>query len=175
MDAAALGLREASLDLVVSLYDSLNYITEVEGIASCFRGVAHALRPGGLFIFDLNTPRALRSGFFTQDNLRSGEPLLYRWQADWDESRKLCRVNMWFRWRGAGEATEFRETHYERAYQDGEVRSMLEAAGLRVLTVYDAYGFRPASRLSTRWYYVARSETPGSAELSLEGTCGSSR
>lgn len=158
MDARALGLSEASFDLVVSLYDSLNYITDPEGLASCFRGVAHALRPDGLLIFDLNTARALGSGLFTQDNLRSGEPLLFRWESHWDEGRKLCRVDMWFRWRGEGEKAEFRETHYERAYEDDEVRDMLEAARLNVLAVYDAYSFRPLSRLSNRLYYVARKQ-----------------
>ncbi len=158
MDACSLGLREASLDLVVSLYDSLNYLTEPEGLASCFQGVAHALRPGGLLIFDLNTTRALRIGLFTQDNLRSGEPLLYRWEAHWDEQRKLCRVEMWFRWRGEGEKAEFSETHYERAYEEDEVREMLEAAGLTTLGVYDAYSFHPPSHLSNRVYYVARKQ-----------------
>jgi SAM-dependent methyltransferase len=155
MDARRFGLRDACFDLVVSLYDSLNYIVEPEGLASCCRGVAQALRPGGLFVFDLNTERALRLGLFTQDNLRSGEPLLYRWESHWDGPRKLCRVDMWFRWRGEGERVEFREIHYERAYGDAEVREMLEAAGLETLAVYDAYSFRAPSRLSNRAYYVA--------------------
>lgn len=158
MDARRLGLKQASFDLVVSLYDSLNYIIEPDGLASCFRGVARALRPGGLLIFDLNTARALRLGLFTQDNIRSAEPLLYRWQSHWDEERKLCRVDMSFSWRGEGQKAEFSETHYERAYEDEQVQEMLRAAGLSTLAVYDAYSFRAPSRFSTRLYYVARSE-----------------
>ena len=158
MDVRALGLRKESFDLVVSLYDSLNYITQPEGLMSCFQGVAQALRSDGLLIFDLNTPRALGTDLFTQDNLRSGEPLLFRWEATWDEGRKLCRVDMWFRWRGEGEKAEFRETHYERAYEDDEVRNMLGEAGFSVLGAYDAYSFRPPSRVSNRLYYVARKQ-----------------
>jgi len=169
MDARRLGLKQASFDLVVSLYDSLNYIIEPDGLASCFRGVARALRPGGLLIFDLNTARALRLGLFTQDNIRSAEPLLYRWQSHWDEERKLCRVDMWFSWRGEGQKAEFSETHYERAYEDEQVQEMLRAAGLSTLAVYDAYSFRAPSRFGTRLHYVARSDLARPAHKALQG------
>ena len=76
MDARRLGLAPGRLDLVVSLYDSLNYIVEPGGLQACFEGVNSALRPGGLFIFDLNTERALRIGLFTQNNVATGNPLM---------------------------------------------------------------------------------------------------
>lgn len=156
MDATRLGLRADSLDLVVALYDSLNYVIDPEGLQRCFEGVSHALRPGGLFIFDLNTTRALRAGLFTQNNVNSTEPLEYRWTSHWDEERKLCRVDMRFRWRGPGERVQFSETHYERAYEEQEVREMLAAAGLETRHIYDAYTFRSPGSFSNRVYYVAR-------------------
>ncbi len=156
MDATNLGLRAASLDLAVSLYDSLNYIVDPAGLRSCFQGVAHALRPGGLLIFDLNTARALRIGLFTQTNAGTTEPLFYRWESHWDEERRLCRVDMYFRWRGPGEKAEFTERHYERAYEEDEVREMLAGAGMETLHVYDAYAFRRPGSFSNRVYYVAR-------------------
>ncbi len=156
MDATKPGLREGSFDLVVSLYDSLNYIVDPDGLQACLHGVARALRPGGLFIFDLNTARALRIGLFTQTNASTREPLMYRWEAHWDEGRRLCRVDMHFRWRGPGEQVEFSETHYERAYEEREIREMLGAAGMETLHVWEAYGFRRPRNSSNRLYYVAR-------------------
>jgi len=41
---------------VVSICDSMNYITEPEELTEVFRLVNNYLDPGGLFIFDLNTP-----------------------------------------------------------------------------------------------------------------------
>ncbi len=156
MDATRLGLRRHSFDLVVSLYDSLNYIIDPAGLQACFQGVAHTLRPGGLLIFDLNTTRALRIGLFTQTNAPTREPLMYRWKSHWDEKRKLCRVDMYFKWRGPGEKVEFSEVHYERAYEEPEVREMLAAAGIETLHVYDAYSFRKPGVFSNRVFYVAR-------------------
>ena len=156
MDAGRLGLRPESFDLVVSLYDSLNYITDPGSLAECFQGVGRALRPGGLMVFDLNTTRALRIGLFTQTNAATREPPMYRWKSHWDERGKLCRVEMHFRWRGPGEPVEFHETHYERAYEEPEVREMLAAAGMETRHLYDAYSFRSPGNFSNRVFYVAR-------------------
>lgn len=156
MDATRLGLRRESLDLVVALYDSFNYIIDAAGLQRCFEGVSQALRPGGLIIFDMNTARALRIGLFTQDNANSNEPLEYHWEAHWDEARKLCKVDMKFRWRGPGEEVEFSETHYERAYEEDEVREMLASAGMETLHVFDAYTFHDPGVFSNRVFYVAR-------------------
>jgi len=156
MDATRLGLRPECLDLTVCLFDSLNYILEPEGLRRCFVGVHEALRPGKLFIFDLNTPRALKVGLFTQDNLASGALLQYRWEAHWEPARKLCRVDMWFRWRGEGEPREFTETHYQRAYEEAEIAAWLREAGFARVDSYEAYSLRPVGALTDRMFFVAQ-------------------
>jgi hypothetical protein len=45
---------------VVSTYDSLNHIMRDEDLAKVFSGVSHCLKPGGLFLFDLNGEAAYR-------------------------------------------------------------------------------------------------------------------
>jgi len=154
-DARALGFRAGAFDLVVSLYDSLNYILEPQGLLAAFRGVGQALAPDGWFIFDLNTIRALALDLFTQDNLRSDDTLLYSWQSHWDERTRTCTVDMWFKWRGEGGSREFREVHQQRGYEDAEVQQLLRQAGLEVRGVFEAYGFEPVNRYSTRAFYIA--------------------
>ena len=158
-DARALGLKPESFDLVVCLYDSLNYILEPEGLAAFFRGVGDCLKPGGLFIFDLNTVRALALDLFTKDNLRSPDPLTYSWRSDWDGASRLCTVRMWFRWSDGGETREFVEVHRQRGYADDEVQDLLREAGLDILAVYDAYSFERLHSRSTRAFYIARRAT----------------
>lgn len=155
-DARALGLRQGGLDLVVSLYDSLNYVLEPEGLLACFQGVHGGLRSDGLLIFDLNTIRALALDLFTQDNLRSSAALQYSWRSEWDPEARLCTVRMWFRWRRDGKEHEFVEVHRQRGHADDEVRAMLAEVGFEVLAVYDAYCFDPLHDRSTRAFYVAR-------------------
>ena len=155
MDAARLGLRAECLDLVVSLYDSLNYILDPAGLQSCFERVYEALRPGGLFIFDLNTIRALRIGLFTQNNLGSDDPLQYAWTPEWDPQTRICTVTMWFNWRGDDEPRQFTEMHYQRGYKTREVQEMLRSAGFAKTDVYHAYTFRRPTRWSDRVFHVA--------------------
>ena len=156
MDATRLGLQPACLDLVVCLFDSLNYILDPEGLRRCFAEVHRALRPGKLFIFDMNTPRALKIGLFSQKDLSATAALQYRWEAHWDGARQLCRVDMWFRWQGSGEPREFHETHYQHAYEEAEVRAWLTEAGFTLVESFEAYTFRPVTPLTDRMYFVAQ-------------------
>ena len=48
------------VDAAVSTLDSLNYLTREKDIRETFRRVFRYLKPGGSFIFDVNTPYKLR-------------------------------------------------------------------------------------------------------------------
>ncbi|MCX7600252.1 MAG: class I SAM-dependent methyltransferase [Armatimonadetes bacterium] len=155
MDASALGLRSNSFDLVVSLYDSLNYILDPAKLACCFCHVHRILKPGAAFVFDMNTTYALAAGFFAQSNLGSGDPLEFEWRPQWDSSTRICRVDMRFCWRDGSREKVFHETHYQRAYEIEEIENMLVAAGFAETHIYHAYSFRPPSRWSDRIFGLA--------------------
>lgn len=57
-DAAAVS-GGAPFDAVVCAFDSLNHLPDAASLTDTFRCVSRALRPGGRFVFDLNT----REGF----------------------------------------------------------------------------------------------------------------
>ncbi|MGD9519247.1 MAG: class I SAM-dependent methyltransferase [Armatimonadota bacterium] len=155
MDACCLGLKDDCLDLVVSLYDSLNYILDPAGLQACFDGVARCLKPGGWFIFDMNTTLALASGLFAHSNRGSGEDLEYEWRPSYNPVTKICKVDMVFFWRGAGGPKKYTEVHYQRAYKIGELRRMLLRAGFGHLRFYHAYSFGKPNPWSDRIFAVA--------------------
>ena len=49
------------VDLAVCALDSLDYVTDPKDCAEAIRRVYRALNPGGIFIFDVNTPEKLRA------------------------------------------------------------------------------------------------------------------
>jgi len=157
-DARQMSCADQSFDLVVCLYDSLNYILELEGFAAAMAEGYRMLRPGGLFIFDLNTARALATGMFTQRDLTGPDPLHYDWQAHWDPKTRICRVDMWFGYREGEQVREFTETHFQRSYSHKEVLGALKAAGFTRPKAYDAYRFSPLTPWSDRVFYVVRKE-----------------
>ena len=95
-DAALLDLPGERFDLCISLFDSLNYITDPTHLQRAFERVALHLTRNGLFIFDLNSDLALREHFFDQSNLQADEPLRYDWRSAYFPETRLCRVHMQF-------------------------------------------------------------------------------
>ena len=161
-DAAELDLAGQSFDAVVCLFDSLNYILEPERLQAAFARVSAHLRPGGSFIFDVNTEVALAEGMFNQSCTRRGEPLHYRWRSTYDAQTRLCTVRMSFSYDpGDGVRQTFTEVHRQRAYGKEELGEWLRAAGFTEVVFYDGYTTeRPKKRTDRLFCYAQKSESP---------------
>ncbi len=155
-DAAQLQLGRR-FDLVISLFDSLNYILSPEHLQEAFRRVYAHLEPGGAFIFDVNTEYALREGLFDQDNLTSRRRLLYRWKSRYDEETRLCTVDMefWLRDEKGDLVHHFTEVHRQRAYSLDELKLMLMRAGFDHSRAFHAYTLRSPNATTDRAFFVA--------------------
>ena len=144
---------QSTFDFAVCLYDSLNYLLKPEGIKRAFANVHAALKPTGLFIFDVNTIEALQAELFTQKSPDQAQ-VKYRWKSTYDRKTCTSRVVMRFEIPATGE--QFTATHYQRAYTDAEIRSFLFMAGFRNVTSYRAYTTEPPTPQSDRVFYVAQ-------------------
>ncbi len=116
------------VDAVFCLLDSLNYVTEPEAVRQTFRRVHQALRPGGVFVFDINTPCKLRS-LDGQVFLDENDESYCVWRAEFDEEERLCYYGIdLFRRCGALWRRSF-EQHCEYAYEPDELTAWLTEAG----------------------------------------------
>lgn len=145
-----------AVDLATSTYDSLNYLLTLDDLRRTFRCVARALRPGGLFVFDMNTERAFQrtwdnTVFFVEDeDLAIVHQGVYHPQA-----RRAQTIITGFVRRG--ELYErFQETHTEQAYSRAEVTATLEAGGFDIAASYACFTFDAADDESARILWVAR-------------------
>lgn len=154
-DAGELDLPGSRFDLCISLFDSLNYITDPKHLQKAFYRVYAHLNRNGLFIFDINTEYALKNRFFDQDNLNSDDELKYDWASEYDSNTKICAVKMKF-WHRDADGTEkvFGETHWQYAYSSEEIIEMLTDAGFENIEVFQAYSMRPATRTADRLFFV---------------------
>jgi SAM-dependent methyltransferase len=157
-DAAILNLGDARFDLVVSMFDSLNYILEPEALQSAFRRIYAHVAPGGLFAFDMNALYALSHDLFTQS--QHFGPVQHSWKAHWDRETRICRVEMdfWVTDEETDDTRHFHETHVQRAYTVPELRDWLTGAGFQNITVYGNYGERPPGPRSDRLLFFAEKE-----------------
>ena len=78
-----------AVDLAVCALDSLDYITEPEKCRGAIRRVYKALNPGGIFIFDVNTPEKLRA-MDGQVFLDEDDDVYCVWRGEFDEQTNIC-------------------------------------------------------------------------------------
>jgi len=155
-DAAELRLPPPPYDLCVSFFDSLNNITDPARLLQAMRAVRDHLRPGGLFVFDVNTRYALENRFFDQACWDPRERLRYDWRSAFDPATRLCTIRMRFLLREAdGTVREFHETHVQYAYEEGELRTLLAQAGFVETETFHAYTLRPVQPATDRMLVVA--------------------
>jgi SAM-dependent methyltransferase len=156
-DASSLSLSNTNFDLCVCLFDSLNYILDPHNLALTFQNVYDHLRPGGLFIFDINSYYALENGFFDQDNMLDDEPLKYIWKSSFDSSTKTCSVHMRFIIKDHdGKETVFYETHFQHAYGFTEILNMLDSSGFQNIQSFHRYTLRPVNAYSDRIFFACK-------------------
>ena len=73
-----------AVDLAVCALDSLDYITEPDRCRQAIRRIYRALNPGGLFVFDVNTPEKLRA-MDGQVFLDEDDDVYCVWRGQFDE------------------------------------------------------------------------------------------
>lgn len=144
---------------IVSICDSINYITSLEDLIKVFKLVNNYLDPEGIFIFDLNTiykytqigDRTIAENrkessfiwentFFKESNINQYDLTIFE-KCD-DTSDNLYE--------------KFEETHIQKAYSLEEIKSALEESGLIYVTAYDAFTHESVKATSERIYIIAK-------------------
>ena len=77
------------VDAAISTLDALNYLTRTADLRETLRRVYRWLRPGGLFLFDVNTPYKLRR-MDGQVYLDETEDSYCVWRTFYAPGRKIC-------------------------------------------------------------------------------------
>jgi len=157
--------RLRRFDIVTSFYDSLNYLSDERELRAAFDSVYRHLRPGGWFIFDMNTARALKM-LWSQDvyaDVRSD--LAWVWKNTYYDKTRSADCHATFFVKKGCTWQRFDELHTEYAYDNSTVRRLLKDAGFQVKGFYRCFTFdRPAGRTCRICGVVRRPPTRRHAE-----------
>ena len=147
---------ENKFDLIVSFFDSLNYLTDIDQLQNCFESAASSLSRDGLFIFDMNSIGRIKTieeksfviegdsyECFWEDIVKPEEDL-------WQVKLKICPDN--------DALPCFEESHNERGYKIKTVLRLLKNSGFRAVDVYNAFSFSKGKNNSDRLYFAAALE-----------------
>ena len=142
---------------VVSVCDTMNYITEPEDLIEVFRLVNNYLDPGGCFIFDLKTRNYYRTVLAENVFAENREDCSLIWENYYDEENSLNEYDLTiYAETSKGLYQRFEETHSQRAWGLDEIKDIINEAGMEFVTAYDAFAKNPVTEDSERIYVIAR-------------------
>ena len=144
-----------AVDMAVCALDSLDYITDPADCQEAIRRVFKYLNPGGIFIFDVNTPEKLRA-MDGQVFLDEDDDVYCVWRGEFDEETNLCSYGMdLFQRKGNLWERSFEE-HREYAYSADQLVGYLKTAGFTHIRVYADRRLEAPAEGEQRIYIKAR-------------------
>ena len=142
------------VDACVCCLDSVNYVLKPQKLQRAFRKVYEVLAPGGLFLFDADTPEKLESmdGQVFWDET---EDEFCVWRGEYSSKRRVCSfwMDIFQRegqvWRRGG------ELHEEYAYTMDELEEYLKQAGFVRIRRYGELKRRTPKEGEQRIFFTA--------------------
>lgn len=142
---------------VISVCDSVNYITKKEELRKVFQLVNNYLDPEGLFIFDFNTEYKYRELIGETVIAEDREDVSFIWFNEYDEESHLNDIDLKVFVQEEGNIyRKFQEEHIQRGYTLDEIKQLLEESGLIFLEAYEEYTMQAPQPDSGRIVVVAQ-------------------
>ena len=146
---------------VVSVCDSVNYVTEKEELEQVFRLVNNYLDPGGIFVFDFNTEYKYREVLGDRTIAENREDSSFIWDNYYYEEEHMNEYELTLFIQEADQKElyhKYQETHFQSTYTLEEIRELLEKSGLRFVAAYEDYTKEAPGKGSERICVVAREQ-----------------
>ncbi|MDO8806513.1 MAG: class I SAM-dependent methyltransferase [Elusimicrobiota bacterium] len=142
---------DREFDAAVNLFTSFGYFQKFSDDIRTLKGVARALRPGGLFLMDIIHGDFLRDNFRAKNWHDMGEYFHL-------EERTDSRDGMFNTWtrvpKDGGEIQE--RTFFSRIYDKKRISAALGKAGLKPLKFWGSFSGRPLTAKTVRLIVLAR-------------------
>ena len=144
---------------VVSVCDSVNYVTEEEELIEVFRLVNNYLDPKGVFIFDFNTKYKYQNVLGDRTIAEKRDECSFIWDNYYYEEEEINEYELTlFIQEKENLYRKFEEVHYQRAYTLEQMLRLVKESGLEVVTAYDAFTRKQPTDTSERIYMIAREQ-----------------
>ena len=147
-----------AVDMAVCFLDSLDYILDPADCERAIQRTYRALNPGGIFIFDVNTPEKLRD-MDGQVFLDEDDDVYCVWRGEFDDDTNICSYGMdLFQREGEVWHRSFEE-HQEYAYSIQQLKTYLKNAGFTHIKVWADREFTAPRDGEQRVWFQARKGT----------------
>jgi SAM-dependent methyltransferase len=150
---------QAPVDFICCTADSMNYFDAAK-LAAVLSRAHEALRPGGKFIFDMNSEFKLREIFANTTYAEAFDEFAYIWRNNLDLAERNVTFHIELFIRESDEHyRRYREQHIQYFFASDEVVAALERAGFHRIRVRDDYRDQATTERTERLTFVAEKET----------------
>lgn len=146
-----------TVDAVVCCLDSINHLSGSGDLERCLACVHNYLAPGGLFIFDVNTPYKFENIYADNAYILESDGLFCGWQNYYNKKSRICDfyISVFERSRD-GKYARFDESQKERMYTEKALKRALKSSGFELLCLSGGYNFSAPASDCERWYITAK-------------------
>ena len=145
------------IDAALCTLDSINHLTEPEDVRKTFRRLGTFIRPGGMFIFDVNTIYKHREILADNSFVYEYPDVFCVWQNSLDDETDTVDIMLdFFEENEDGTYERTSEDFSERAYSLNELSKWLGDAGFDIENIYDGMTNEPVREDSERAVIAAR-------------------
>lgn len=144
---------------IVSVCDSINYVTDEKELKEVFSLVNNYLDPRGIFVFDFNTEYKYRELLGDRVIAEEREECSFIWDNYYNPEDKMNEYQLTLFVQSNEDKDLYRryqEVHYQRAYTLEKIKTLIEKAGLRYVAAYDAYTKKAPMYTSGRICVIAQ-------------------
>ena len=143
-------------DLITCFYDALNYLKSARELKAAFRSVYDHLCEGGWFIFDMNTPAALKILWDGQVYADARDDMAWVWKNTYHKKTQSATLQATFFVKRDKLWERFDEEHIEKAYANATVIRLLREVGFQVQGFYRCFSFEKPKKGTYRICGVAK-------------------
>ncbi|NOG45259.1 MAG: class I SAM-dependent methyltransferase [Calditrichaeota bacterium] len=151
-DARNIALKNQSTDVLLMLYDSINYLLEDLEVESLFNEIYRVLTPGGIFIFDYVTEEGLKECFDGYYESDSWDGMAYERHSNYSQKEKLQynRFNLLFN------GQPFFEEHVQRIRPSAEWKKFIKKSKVHLCAEFSNFSNSKPNIKSQRIHFVCR-------------------
>lgn len=144
---------------IYSACDCINYITEEEDLKEVFKLANNYLDPGGIFVFDINSPYKYRELLAENTFAETREEGSFIWENYYDEEEGINEYDLTLYIQSeANHFSRFQEVHYQRCYELATIEKLIKETGMEFVGAYDAYTKNPVTEESEKIMIIAREQ-----------------
>ncbi len=147
----------STVGTVISVCDSINYLTKDPDFETLAGLVHNYLYPGGLFIFDFNTDYKYREVIGDRTIAENREDCSFIWENFYDPEKKINEYDLTLYIKAEdGRYDRAEETHFQRGYEPSEIKDVLEKAGFEIIKIMDSDSEGSVGPETERVFVIAR-------------------